>query len=123
MGHLNSTEWSIHLQWLDYLIESFPLTNLNGIIYLQAEPTICIERVKQRNRSEESNVPEDYIKSLHNAHQQWLDNSSKPSSTPVLVVDCNYNFESDKTAALNATESVKAFVNHLRHEKMLDFEW
>ena len=53
---------------------NFPLRQLklDGIIYLRCDPKVCASRMKKRNRSEESTVPDDYLKALHNKYDSWL---------------------------------------------------
>ena len=105
---------------MNYIFESFPAANVDGIIYLRADPTLCIERVKKRQRNEEEKIPEDYIISLHTFHEIWLNSnieSDLMKNISILTIDCTPDFRSDKLAALNATESVKAFVKQLSEKE------
>ena len=42
------------------------------IIYLRATPKVCMERIQKRDRIEERKITEEYIESLHKAHDYWL---------------------------------------------------
>jgi len=44
-------------------------------IYLQLEPTTCVERIKQRNRKAESDIDVSLIEDLHKRHEEiWANN-------------------------------------------------
>lgn len=42
------------------------------IVYLRSSPEVVYERMKERARSEESFVPLEYLKQLHDLHENWL---------------------------------------------------
>jgi len=53
-------------------------------IYLKCDPIISLERIKKRNRIEESNITLEYLIELNKYHDEWLLNNKD-----VLVIDCN----------------------------------
>jgi deoxyadenosine/deoxycytidine kinase len=53
-------------------------------IYLKCEPNICFERIKKRNRCEESNISLEYLQKLNKYHDEWL-----LKNDDVLIIDCN----------------------------------
>ena len=74
--------------------------DLSGIIYLRTAPETCYGRLQKRGRNEESSVSLDYLTSLHERHEDWLIEKKKslklhPSleNTPILVLDCDEDFE------------------------------
>lgn len=71
-GDLSSIEWSIYCDWSNYLIKKVKQLKLDGLIYLRCDPKVCAARMKKRNRSEESAVPDEYLKALHNKYDTWL---------------------------------------------------
>ena len=75
-GVLSPTEWSLYLDWTNYLIKKVKQLKLDGVIYLRCDPTICATRMKKRNRSEETTVPDEYLQALHAKYEvffmQWL---------------------------------------------------
>lgn len=41
-------------------------------VYLRTTPDVVYERIRKRARSEETCVPFEYIKQLHELHEDWL---------------------------------------------------
>ena len=56
-----------------YLCEAFSqATPVQLTIYLRSQPTVCMERIRQRGRPEEvDRIDIDYLQELHNKHEQW----------------------------------------------------
>lgn len=50
------------------------------------------ERIKARGRPEEKGISLDYLKDLHQSHEEWLIRSST-NTIPVLVMDANQTLE------------------------------
>ena len=59
----------------------------NRIIYLRTDPKICFERMKKRNRKEESGVSLEYLQKLHNYHEELF--IKKQSKLPCNVIILN----------------------------------
>lgn len=68
---------------------SFPLS-----VYLRTTPEIVYERMKKRARSEETCVSLDYLKELHELHENWLIHGQSYRPAPVLVLDANLDLNS-----------------------------
>lgn len=70
-----------------------------GFIYLKVDPVISFERIKKRNRISEKKITLKYLKQLELRHEQFLLEKSNMlpeiKDVPVLVLDCNEEFESD----------------------------
>ncbi len=65
------------------------------IVYLRAAPDICLERIRARNRPEETSIDLNYLTTLHCRHEDWLMSRTHGNthSPPVLIVDANQNKE------------------------------
>ncbi|XP_069774162.1 deoxycytidine kinase 2-like isoform X2 [Narcine bancroftii] len=103
LGYLTATEWAIYQDSHTFLLNQFgSRMALEGIIYLRASPEKCLRRLQQRGRDEEKGIQLDYLEKLHSQHENWLLNKSTElhfqhlKSIPVLVLDANEEFESDK---------------------------
>lgn len=97
-GSISTIEWNMYCQWYSWMIENFVcLPHL--IIYINATAETSYKRINKRNREEEHGVPFDYITLLNNYHNDWLvdkkNMSKKLADIPVLVLDCNEEFESN----------------------------
>jgi deoxyadenosine/deoxycytidine kinase len=86
----------------------------DGFIYLRTQPEVCHDRLKKRDRHEESSVSLDYIQTIHDKHERWLiekkDLNAKMEKIPVLVLDCNAEFETDLKEQQRHVESVSSFI-------------
>ncbi|EFJ40458.1 hypothetical protein VOLCADRAFT_33236, partial [Volvox carteri f. nagariensis] len=65
-------ELAIYDAWFGPILASLPTLVPNGLIYLRASPNTCMARLRKRARSEEGGIPLDYLKVLHNNHEDWL---------------------------------------------------
>lgn len=66
-------------------------------MYLRTSPEVLFERIKKRGRNEEQVIPLDYLKSLHNLHEDWLVHRSKfDCRTPVLILNADASLEKMK---------------------------
>jgi deoxycitidine kinase len=100
---MNEIEWTDYCSWFDWLTENFKI-KAKGFIYLRADPEISYQRIKKRNRSGEENIPMEYIKKLHDKHDNWLLNEKN-----VLVLDVNESFEDNPEVLI---EKIKKFIEH-----------
>ena len=91
-GHLNETQHSILYElWKFAEKEHEMLPNL--YVYVRASPQTCLRRIRDRNRLEEKSVTLEYLSSLHQYHQSWLNHGSianyRGEQIPVLIVDAD----------------------------------
>ena len=63
------------------------------IVYLRSNPKIVHERMMKRGRSEENQVPLEYLQQLHDLHENWLIHRAFPVPAPVLVLDANLDLD------------------------------
>lgn len=112
MGTLTSLEWGLYKECFDWLVLNFSYKP-SGFIYLRTTPEKCFDRLKKRNRSEESCVSLDYLKKLHEKHENWLiekqDCAYYLKDIPILVLEVDSEFEKNKS-----------FMNELQ-EKIVNF--
>lgn len=112
-GFLSSMEWEIYNQWVDFLIHKH-CKPPHGFIYLKADPQTCFDRVKQRNRPSEKSLTLDYMINIDRSHDLFLvkkqDISPALKATPVLVLDCNEDFEFNQKNMNSHAEKVKDFL-------------
>jgi len=99
MGVMQPLEWQLYRDWFTWLVDGYTVKP-TGFIYLQTDPKICYERLRKRNRHEESAVPLDYLKRLHEKHEDWLikrtDIVGYLTDVPVVTLPCNRDFEDNK---------------------------
>ena len=82
-GNMEKTEFDVYLRWSEWLYDRV-CKKVKNIIYLRVPPEVCYERIKQRNREGEEEIPLEYLKQLHALHDEWLLNNKEIN---VLVLD------------------------------------
>jgi deoxyadenosine/deoxycytidine kinase len=114
MGTMSSLEWSLYQQWFEWLVGNY-VARPTGFIYLQTNPTICYERLTKRARSEEVGVSFEYLRLLHEKHEAWLiekkDILSALHDVPVLVLNCDEDFENNLEVMNRFKDQIKNFIN------------
>lgn len=95
-GFLSELEWNIYLQWFNFLVSGH-CKPPHGFIYLKASPEVSFARIQKRNRSSERGISLEYIEQIHACHEAFLIEQqnvlSELTKVPVLVLDCNEEFE------------------------------
>ena len=90
---LNPAELEVLYSWYDWLDENLGL-DLDLIVYLRTDPAVAYERMRRRDREEESNAPKELLYNLHQAYEDWLINKTLGEvKVPVLVLDANKDIE------------------------------
>ena len=79
---LSRNEFELYTKIFDALNITIPKPDL--IIYLQAEPDILLERIKQRGNGFEKNITKDYLQKITDAYTQFF-YSYKES--PLLIIN------------------------------------
>lgn len=70
------------------------------IVYLDVEPEIAAQRVKQRSRTCEDEIPVEYLRSLKEGYEDWLVHIDK--QYPVIRLDWNeFQTTEEVVAAIN----------------------
>ncbi len=111
MGTLSPLEWSLYQQTFDWLVSYF-LPKPSGFIYLKTSPEKCFERLKKRDRKEESALSLEYLQKLHAKHEDWLMHKihATTHTIPVLVLDVDTEFESDTIRMKALQNKIIAFI-------------
>lgn len=111
-GFMNDLEWAIYQQWFSMMIPN-KCKPPRGFIYLRVCPDISYERIKKRNRHAEKTMSRSYLKQIHQRHEQVFLKKSGilPSlkKVPVLVIDCNQEFETNQDQMKQHVDRVLSF--------------
>lgn len=113
MGRMTELEWKLYQEWFSWLIDAY-VTKPIGFIYLRVDPAVCYQRLLIRNRHEEAAVPLEYLERLHEKHEDWLVKKKGIASylekTPVLMLNCDDDFEHDAVARQKLIDQVQDFL-------------
>ena len=108
-GKLQGSEFAVLDEWFKFATNKENSLDLKVdlIIYLKTTPEkvifilyllmffyVCLqalERINKRARSEENQIPLQYLQQLHALHEDWLLHKKYPLPAPVLVIDADKN--------------------------------
>lgn len=117
---LTDTEWSVYQDWHQWILDQFsPDLNLDGIIYLRAQPQCCMQRLMHRGREEEQDIPLDYLEQLHYKHEAWLHHRTLRldfeylNHLPILELNVDQDFKNDRIKQHELMDQVKDFLASL----------
>ncbi|XP_045125309.1 deoxynucleoside kinase-like isoform X4 [Portunus trituberculatus] len=95
-GHLQGAEYSVLCKYYDLLQSKLDI-GIDLIVYLRTSPEVVHARMLERGRSEEADIPLDYLKKVHQYYDRWLlHKEPHPPPAPVLVIDANQALEDVK---------------------------
>lgn len=81
-----------------YVILSSPQVELGVhlIVYMRTNPDVALSRLKQRGRGEEHLIDRQYIKDLHQLHEDWLVKCKNVRPASAIIVDADRDLEDIK---------------------------
>lgn len=111
-GFMTELEWHVYNNWFAILSQKCKIPK--GFIYLKVDPIIAQKRMMKRSRAGEEPISLAYLEQIHLRHEEFLvDKKQIPealSKVPVLVIDCNIDFEKDQLYAQHILEKVVIFI-------------
>ena len=111
-GFFNEVEWHMYNEWIAYLGKNmFP--QIQGIVYLQTTPEICLKRTQKRGRMGEDKIPLDYFKQLHQLHENWIKDEERRKKIKVLRLNLDKEFENNEEYQKKLLDSMKVFLEIL----------
>ncbi len=112
-GFLSELEWQVYLQWFNFLVTGKCMPP-QGFIYLRTVPEVAYERIKARDRSAEKIISLSYVQQIHDCHEDFLMHKkgllAELVHVPVLILDCDKEFETDPEQFAVLAEEVASFV-------------
>ncbi len=112
-GFFTDLEWSLYTAWFSFLT-SGKCVPPQGFIYLNADSVTALDRIKKRNRPAEKKITLHYLKQLEKRHEQFLvqqhDILLELKKVPVLTLDCNNEFETNKKQLDQHISNIERFI-------------
>jgi deoxyadenosine/deoxycytidine kinase len=105
-GKIEDVKYQIYLNWFDEFAKDFPV---NDVIYVNTDPEKCYERIHKRARIGEEVIPLAYLKSCHEYHNAFLDETTGIKSTQ-LVLNGNQDIFQNSHVIDEWIESIKNFL-------------
>ncbi|KAH9515126.1 Thymidine kinase 2, mitochondrial [Bulinus truncatus] len=96
-GQMTKVEHIILTEWFDWIIKTQNI-KVDLIVYLRTDPDNLYSRIKNRCRKEEMGIPLEYLKTLHQIHEDWLIHKKINTPAEVLVIDANSSLEDMEVA-------------------------
>lgn len=92
-GKIEEVTYKIYLHWFNEFAKDYPVTN---IIYVNADPQKCYDRIHKRARPGEEIIPLSYLEDCHKYHEEFLDTKHEFGAEKI-VLDGNIDiFENEK---------------------------
>ena len=114
-GFMSLVEWHMYNQLFNFLIPTICKAPL-GFIYLRVTPEIAHQRIVKRNRPGEKTITLDYLTQIHERHESFLVSEKRKlpyiSITPVLILECNDEFETNRVKLHEHIAQVKQFLKY-----------
>jgi len=119
-GFMSELEWELYTHWFHFLIPGRCMAP-QGFIFLQVDPQIAYERIRKRNRHAEKNLSLAYLKQIDKKHELFLLEKKnilhELIDVPVLILNCNEEFETDTVQFKNHVEQVQQFLSQTQRFK------
>lgn len=88
--------------------------NVDAVVYVDADPSVSLERIKQRDRNGETNITLEYLEKCKRYHDTWLNNAE---NIQLLQLDTNcdatYNKEDREDCGNIWLSSIQDFITQL----------
>lgn len=69
---------------------------------MKAEPQICLERIRKRDREGEKSISLQYLEKLESLHEKWCQENFWPNkSEKIRIIDANKSEENVKNQVEN----------------------
>lgn len=68
-GKINEIEFKCYKMWFNNFLEDIPEILF---VYIKANPNVCDERIKKRNRGGENDISLEYLNTCEEYHEKWL---------------------------------------------------
>lgn len=97
-------------EWYEFINDFHPI-RCDAIIYLRTSPEVAFNRVQERAREEESKLDLQYLRQLHERHEELLNNPHHPLDTPLILIDADKSFDEMQEELQRCHTEIKALYN------------
>lgn len=104
---IEDVEYQIYLKWFDCFCNDYPI---NKIIYIKSSPETCNNRINQRGRAGEGEIPLSYLKSCNDYHDDMVYSLIEQNNVTILELDGNVNIKKNTKKLEEWLNSVDNFI-------------
>jgi len=104
-GDISHDEFQIYTLWFDEFLTDVPLA---GMVYINASPDVCAERIGKRARAGET-IQADYIQRCHQYHEDWI----RARGCPLLELPANEDVIGTPRLLSERMEKITEFIRGL----------
>ena len=108
---IEDVDYQIYTTWFDTLSDECIIDKL---VYVQAEPELCKQRIIKRAREGEEGIPIEYLKNCDKYHKTMLDKESKDYVCEnQLILDGTVDIYENEENKINMIKQVDNFINNV----------
>lgn len=89
-GNIQSVDYQIYLKWFDCFAKDYPI---NKVIYVNSAPEVCYQRIHERARLGEAEIPLTYLTTCDTYHKNMIASFSENDNINVMELDGNTNIK------------------------------
>jgi deoxyadenosine/deoxycytidine kinase len=89
-GNIQSVDYQIYLKWFDCFAKDYPI---NKVIYVNSAPEVCYQRIHERARPGEEEIPLTYLTTCDTYHKNMIASFSENENINVMELDGNTNIK------------------------------
>jgi deoxyadenosine/deoxycytidine kinase len=108
-GDISHDEFQIYTMWFDEFLTDVPLA---GIVYINASPSVCMERIGKRARAGET-IQSDYIQRCHDYHESWI----RAKTCPLLELPADEDMNETPDLISKRMDRITEFIRCLLSEQ------
>jgi len=87
---IQHVDYQIYSKWFDCFAKDYPV---NKVIYVNSSPEICYERIHERSRLGEAEIPLSYLSKCDSYHKNMIEYFSENDNISVIELDGNTNIK------------------------------
>jgi len=106
-GNIEEVCYQIYTKWFD---EFAKLYQIDKIIYINSSPTICFQRILNRDRLGESSIPLDYLIQCDNYHNEFIEITTKATTKATTKLNGNIDILKDLGELSRWVKNIDIFI-------------
>jgi len=110
-GNIECVEYQIYLKWFDCFAKDYPISK---VIYVNSCPEICYERIHERSRLGEAEIPLSYLTQCDSYHENMIASFLENENINVLELNGNLNIKENQDYLAEWLKQIDELMNSLK---------